>query len=108
MSFDDRPAGIALSNVLTGGFDLVGVETLSGYIFQPAAPCLDQQDGGSIHIQLFDHLIDQDRQRDLQIENAANGKIDRPKRGQSLQLFDRLFMQVHTVDGISTDLCQRI
>ena len=51
MAFDDSPAGIALSDALTGCLNFVSIEALPGYIFQPAAACLDQQDGRGIRIQ---------------------------------------------------------
>src|SRR5689334_25122606 len=82
MPFHDCPARVSLSDALVGRFDLMCVEALSSYILQPSTSWLGEQYGGGIYIKLFDHLIDQYCQCDLQIKNAANSQINRAKSSQ--------------------------
>src|SRR5512138_1318513 len=102
--FPGCPAGIPFPDVHAGGFDIPRPEALPGCIFQLAADGLQQQDIGCIHAQLPDDLIEQDLERDLQVENIADRQVDGAQGCQPFQLLDGLLMQVHAVDRVPPDL----
>src|SRR5688572_15512121 len=106
--FQDCTASVTLPDSQIGRFDVTRMEPLPNHEFQPATARLYQQYTGSIYLKLIDDLVDHERQCDLQVKNTADGAIDRTQGSQSLKLLDSLFVQVHAMNGIAADLCQRV
>src|SRR3972149_5781241 len=90
------------------GLDIARVKSLSRHKFKPPTARSNEENGNSVYFKLFDNLANQDVKRDLQITCAADDKVNRPQCIQSFQLFDGLFMQAHSLDGVPADLCERV
>ena len=77
--------GVPFPQPLGRPLDIPGAKAPPGPEGQGVLLGVEQQDGSGVHAQLVDHLLEQDLERDLQVQRAVDGGVDLVQGRQALQ-----------------------